>query len=50
MGATVLRALETFDDVAIPMADALSEQLGMHIVLLAIGPVGSQRGEVRLRS
>ncbi|KAJ7922764.1 hypothetical protein B0H13DRAFT_1865601 [Mycena leptocephala] len=44
------QALETFDEVGIPLADSLSERLGMHIVILAVGPVGSQRGEVRLRS
>jgi adenine/guanine phosphoribosyltransferase-like PRPP-binding protein len=43
-------ALETFDEVGIPLADALAERLGMHVVILAVGPVGSQRGEVRLRS
>ncbi|KAJ7812565.1 hypothetical protein B0H14DRAFT_3478733 [Mycena olivaceomarginata] len=43
-------ALETFDEVRIPLADALAERLGMHVVILAVGPVGSQRGEVRLRS
>ncbi|KAJ7180065.1 hypothetical protein C8R43DRAFT_1117413 [Mycena crocata] len=43
-------ALQTFDEVGIPLADALSERMGMHIILLAIGPVGDQRGEIRLRS
>ncbi|KAJ7186596.1 hypothetical protein C8R46DRAFT_1206600 [Mycena filopes] len=43
-------ALESFDEVGIPLADALSERLGMHVMILAVGPVGSQRGEVRLRS
>ncbi|KAJ7073547.1 hypothetical protein B0H15DRAFT_957080 [Mycena belliarum] len=43
-------ALEQLNEVGIPLADALSEFLGMHIAILAVGPVGSQRGEVRLRS
>jgi hypothetical protein len=43
-------ALETFDEVGIPLADALDERLGMHVVILAVGLVGSQRGKVRLRS
>ncbi|KAJ7248271.1 hypothetical protein B0H12DRAFT_1072714 [Mycena haematopus] len=43
-------ALETFDEVGIPLADVLSERLGMHVIILAVGPVGDQRGEVRLRS
>jgi hypothetical protein len=43
-------ALTTLDDVGIPLADALSERLGMHVMILAVGPVGSQKGEVRLRS
>ncbi|KAJ7173831.1 hypothetical protein C8R46DRAFT_1215745 [Mycena filopes] len=43
-------ALETLDEVGIPLADALSERLGMHVMILAVGPVGSQKGEVRLRS
>ncbi|KAJ7496058.1 hypothetical protein B0H11DRAFT_1910322 [Mycena galericulata] len=43
-------ALKNFDEVGIPLADALSERLGMHIAILAVGPVGSQKGEVRLRS
>jgi adenine/guanine phosphoribosyltransferase-like PRPP-binding protein len=42
--------LETFDEVGIPLADALAERLGMHVVIMAVGPVGEQRGEVRLRS
>ncbi|KAJ7734864.1 hypothetical protein B0H16DRAFT_1467413 [Mycena metata] len=43
-------ALETLEDVAIPLADALAERLGMHIVILAVGPVGSEEGGVRLRT
>ncbi|KAF7372681.1 hypothetical protein MVEN_00131400 [Mycena venus] len=43
-------ALQTLDDVAIPLADALAERLGMHVVIMAVGPVGDQKGEVRLRS
>ncbi|KAF8200625.1 hypothetical protein K438DRAFT_1758827 [Mycena galopus ATCC 62051] len=43
-------ALQTFDEVGIPLADALAERLGMHVIILAVGPVGDQRGEVRLRS
>jgi ethanolamine ammonia-lyase small subunit len=38
------------DDVAIPMADALAERLGAHVVILVVGPVGEQKGEVRLRT
>ncbi|KAJ7479675.1 hypothetical protein FB451DRAFT_1171778 [Mycena latifolia] len=44
------QALESFDQVGIPLADALSEQLGMHVVIMAVGPVGSQKGEVQLRT
>ncbi|KAJ7225297.1 hypothetical protein GGX14DRAFT_386214 [Mycena pura] len=39
-----------FDDVGIPLADALVERLGMHIAILVIGPVGDQGGDVRVRS
>ncbi|KAJ7433755.1 hypothetical protein B0H11DRAFT_2259129 [Mycena galericulata] len=44
------KALENFDEVGIPLADALAERLGMHVVIMAVGPVGKQRGEVRLRT
>ncbi|KAJ6461988.1 hypothetical protein C8R47DRAFT_1225622 [Mycena vitilis] len=44
------RALETLPDVAIPLADALSEHLGAHIAILVVGPVGTEGGEVLLRS
>ncbi|KAJ7078701.1 hypothetical protein B0H15DRAFT_804724 [Mycena belliarum] len=43
-------ALESFDEVGIPVADAMSEYLGMHVMIFAVGPTGSQKGEVRLRS
>ncbi|KAJ7198725.1 hypothetical protein GGX14DRAFT_401743 [Mycena pura] len=43
-------ALKNFDEVGIPLADALAERLGMHIAILAVGPVGDQGGEVRVRS
>ncbi|KAJ7181655.1 hypothetical protein C8R43DRAFT_941468 [Mycena crocata] len=43
-------ALQSFDEVGIPLVDALAERMGMHMILFAIGPVGDQRGEVRLRS
>ncbi|KAJ6487493.1 hypothetical protein C8R47DRAFT_1216263 [Mycena vitilis] len=44
------RALETLPDVAIPLADALSEHLGAHVAILVVGPVGTEGGEVLLRS
>ncbi|KAJ6514721.1 hypothetical protein DFH09DRAFT_1332850 [Mycena vulgaris] len=44
------KALQVFDDVGIPLADALSERLGMHVVIMVVGPVGDQKGEVRLPS
>ncbi|KAF7375582.1 hypothetical protein MSAN_00446600 [Mycena sanguinolenta] len=43
-------ALEGLNDVGIPLVDALAEHLGMHIVLMAVGPVGNAGGEVLLRS
>ncbi|KAJ7609961.1 hypothetical protein FB45DRAFT_876173 [Roridomyces roridus] len=43
-------AYSMFDGVGIPLADALAERLGMAIIILAIGPVGEQNGEVRLRT
>ncbi|KAJ7439841.1 hypothetical protein FB451DRAFT_1191917 [Mycena latifolia] len=43
-------ALEGLDEVGIPLADALTERLGMHVVIMAVGPVGSQKGEVQLRT
>ncbi|KAF8194442.1 hypothetical protein K438DRAFT_1969057 [Mycena galopus ATCC 62051] len=43
-------ALENLNDVGIPLADALAEHLGMHVVLMAVGPVGTAGGEVLLRS
>ncbi|KAJ7211680.1 hypothetical protein GGX14DRAFT_564910 [Mycena pura] len=42
--------LKNFDEVGIPLADALAERLGIHIAILAVGPVGEQGGEVRVRS
>ncbi|KAF8156445.1 hypothetical protein K438DRAFT_2075417 [Mycena galopus ATCC 62051] len=44
-----IRAMETLNKVGIPMADALSERLGAHVVILVVGPVGSENGEVCLR-
>ncbi|KAJ7609858.1 hypothetical protein FB45DRAFT_1038329 [Roridomyces roridus] len=43
-------ALKTYENVAIPLVDALAERLGMGIVLLAVGPIGELGGEVHLRS
>ncbi|KAJ7660342.1 hypothetical protein DFH06DRAFT_1326471 [Mycena polygramma] len=43
-------ALESLSDVGIPLADALAERLGMHVVILAVGPVGKEKGEVSLHS
>ncbi|KAJ6448424.1 hypothetical protein C8R47DRAFT_945583, partial [Mycena vitilis] len=43
-------ALESLSEVGIPLADTLAERLGMHVVILAVGPVGSEKGEVSLRS
>ncbi|KAJ7605012.1 hypothetical protein FB45DRAFT_1149661 [Roridomyces roridus] len=43
-------AYSTFDGVGIPLADALAERLGMAIIILAVGHVGKQNGEVRLRT
>ncbi|KAJ7867307.1 hypothetical protein B0H13DRAFT_1897609 [Mycena leptocephala] len=34
----------------LPLADALSEWLGMHTVIMAVGPVGEQKGEVQLQT
>ncbi|KAJ7669563.1 hypothetical protein DFH06DRAFT_1321622 [Mycena polygramma] len=42
--------METLNEVGIPMADALAERLGAHIVILVVGPVGSEGGEVCLRT
>jgi hypothetical protein len=42
--------MEELDDVAIPLADALAERLGSHVVILVVGPDGGQGGEVRLRT
>ncbi|KAJ7895927.1 hypothetical protein B0H14DRAFT_3425876 [Mycena olivaceomarginata] len=44
------KAMEELDDVAIPLADALAERLGSHVVILVVGPYGGQGGEVRLRT
>ncbi|KAK7029762.1 hypothetical protein R3P38DRAFT_2775191 [Favolaschia claudopus] len=41
-------AMETLTEVGIPMADALAERLGSHVVILVVGPVGSEKGERRL--
>ncbi|KAF8190278.1 hypothetical protein K438DRAFT_1971149 [Mycena galopus ATCC 62051] len=43
-------ALENLNDVGIPLVDALTEHLGMHVVLMAVGPVSDADGEVLLRS
>ncbi|KAJ7663693.1 hypothetical protein B0H14DRAFT_3539858 [Mycena olivaceomarginata] len=43
-------AMESLNDVGIPLADALAERLGCHVVILAVGPVGSEKGEVCLRT
>jgi hypothetical protein len=42
--------MESLNDVGIPLADALAERLGCHVVILAVGPVGSEKGEVCLRT
>lgn len=42
--------METLNEVGIPMADALAERLGSHVVILVVGPVGSEKGEVCLRT
>ncbi|KAJ7716272.1 hypothetical protein B0H16DRAFT_1476849 [Mycena metata] len=34
------QALTTLNEVGIPLADALSGHLGMHVVILAVGPAG----------
>ncbi|KAF8197799.1 hypothetical protein K438DRAFT_1967359 [Mycena galopus ATCC 62051] len=43
-------ALESLNEVGIPLADALAERLGSHVVILVVGPVGSEQGEVCLRT
>ncbi|KAJ6479768.1 hypothetical protein C8R45DRAFT_1101212 [Mycena sanguinolenta] len=43
-------ALGNFNEVGIPMVDALSEHLGAHVAILVVGPVGEAGGEVLLRS
>jgi hypothetical protein len=43
-------AMETLNKVGLPMADALAECLGTHVVILVVGPVGSKKGEVCLRT
>ncbi|KAF8192866.1 hypothetical protein K438DRAFT_1969980 [Mycena galopus ATCC 62051] len=43
-------AMESLSEVGIPMADALAERLGSHVVILVVGPVGSEKGEVCLRT
>jgi hypothetical protein len=43
-------ALENLSEVGIPLADALAEHTGAHIVILVVGPVGAAGGEVLLRS
>jgi hypothetical protein len=42
--------MESLSEVGIPMADALAERLGSHVVILVVGPVGSEKGEVCLRT
>ncbi|KAF8145018.1 hypothetical protein K438DRAFT_2028941 [Mycena galopus ATCC 62051] len=44
------KAMESLSEVGIPMADALAERLGSHVVILVVGPVGSEKGEVCLRT
>ncbi|KAF8131313.1 hypothetical protein K438DRAFT_1788307 [Mycena galopus ATCC 62051] len=39
------KAMDSLNEVAIPMADALAEHLGSHVVILVVGPVGSEKGE-----
>ncbi|KAJ7829804.1 hypothetical protein B0H14DRAFT_3465340 [Mycena olivaceomarginata] len=41
--------METLNEVGLPMADALTERLGAHVIILVVGPVGSEKGEVCLR-
>ncbi|KAJ7797239.1 hypothetical protein B0H14DRAFT_3493972 [Mycena olivaceomarginata] len=38
-------AMESLNEVGIPLADALAERLGSHVVILIVGPVGSEKGE-----
>ncbi|KAJ7694100.1 hypothetical protein B0H17DRAFT_1199356 [Mycena rosella] len=44
------KALEGLNKVGIPLADALSERLGVHVVIMVVGPVGKEEGEVMLRT
>ncbi|KAJ7432046.1 hypothetical protein B0H11DRAFT_2261110 [Mycena galericulata] len=44
------QAHENLNDVGIPLADALAERLGAQVVILVVGPVGSEGGEVCLRT
>ncbi|KAJ7841674.1 hypothetical protein B0H13DRAFT_1910139 [Mycena leptocephala] len=44
------QALENLNDVGIPLADSLAERLGAHVIILVVGPVGTEGGEVALRS
>ncbi|KAJ7807701.1 hypothetical protein B0H14DRAFT_2609490 [Mycena olivaceomarginata] len=43
-------AMDSLNEVAIPLADALAERLGSHVVIRVVGPVGSEKGEVCLRT
>ncbi|KAJ7761165.1 hypothetical protein DFH07DRAFT_957243 [Mycena maculata] len=49
-GEVYHQALESLSEVGIPLADALAEKLGMHVIICAVGPVGSEKGEVCLRT
>ncbi|KAJ7438844.1 hypothetical protein B0H11DRAFT_2254349 [Mycena galericulata] len=43
-------AMENLNEVGIPLADALAERLGAQVIILVVGPVGSEEGEVCLRT
>ncbi|KAJ7885146.1 hypothetical protein B0H14DRAFT_2564089 [Mycena olivaceomarginata] len=43
-------AMETLNEVGIPMADCAGRAPGSHVVILVVGPVGSEKGEVCLRT
>lgn len=43
------RALQTADEVLIPIIDAISERFGLHAVLMLVGPLGSAGGRVEVR-
>lgn len=44
-----IRALESADEVLVPIVDAIAERFGLYVVIMMTGPIGAEGGEVGVR-